>query len=211
MKVDQIVDNEAQYGQDTVSVRVYVSPYQKTYLPVEEGGEAFECVFKAMTIDDGMALDKLAFTKKTTEKKIDISSVDYFTYRMLLLRKNLLVFGGFIPERNNGWIVKDSWEKIKKTNAMILNSILTEYELTTMMGEDEEALLDRQAGILFSTDNGKVMNPAPGVSMYCTLSSIWDKFGISLETLKYMRSSDYAKIRAVMSKESEIMRRDAKK
>jgi len=208
--IDRLVDNEARYGQNTVIVKVPVSAYQNTYLPVDNGEGALSCVFRKMTIDDSLLLEKLSFTEKT-ENNMDMSFCDFNVYRKLMLRRCLLVFGEKELERENGWVTKDDWHRLLRINAMVLCSVLNEFESVSSVTEEEEQRIDRQAGILFGSDNSRVMNPVPSMSMYCTLAAIWDKFGISLDDLKKMDNSDYLKIRQILSKEVETMKREAKR
>ena len=206
---DKVINNESEYGNDKVVVKVNVSPYQGFYLPDNQGKESIVSVWNKMTIEDSMVIEKMSFQFKTIGQ-VDASGIDYIAYRSILFRRNLCAIEDFWPERKNGWIVEKDWNRIKTFNAMILNSMLSDYEMTTIMSEEDEKLIDRQSVTLFGSENGRVANPHPAVSMYCLLSGIWEKFGLDITKIKQMRQEDYSKIRAVMAKESEIMKRNLK-
>lgn len=210
-ELDRVIDNESQYGQDTVVIDVPVSPYQNTLLPLESGRGAIRFVFKKLSVEDTLLIEKLSYTTNLIDNKIDVSACDYHIYRKLLLRRCLLWFGDKEIRRNGGWVIKEDWDWILKTNAMILNAAIDGFEAESTLSGDDEKRIDRQASLLFGSEHNKITNPEPSISMYCTLASIWDKFGITVETLSKMSNADYMKIRAVLAKEAEMMKREAKK
>jgi hypothetical protein len=206
--VDDIINAECKYGSDTCLIKTHASLYQNILLPDSDGNIEIKAVFNKMTVHDSLTLDRLSYSKQDND---NISSIDYTVYRSLLLRRCLISLDENVFERKNGWIVEEDWNKIKNYNAMILNHIMYEFEMTTVLTEEEESQIERQSVALFGTDAGKVNNPNPSISMYCTLLSVWDKFGLNIETLKSMKNSDYLKIREIMSKEAEINKRNSKK
>lgn len=206
MEVNQLINDEARYGSGTVVIRMPVSEFQGFFLPNREGSITIKAVFKKMTVQDSMIIDKLSFQNKTFNG-IDVSGMDYLTYRNLIVRRCLISIDDVEVKRNNEWMVEEDWNKIKKMNAMVLNSLISEFEYLTVIAEEENALIGKQASTLFGQDNGKVLNPHPAIAMYCTLSSIWDKFGLDIDSMKNMFYDDYLKIKAVMNRESEIMKK----
>lgn len=203
--LDRMIDDETEFGRCVV-VRTPVSKRRGVWLPDPDGKDVLTTCFGIMTLEDNMAIEELCFETKTDERGADISSVNPEDYRMLVLRRLLLLIDDFRPERRNGWMVKGDWDRIKRYNGTVISHVATQYEARLMLSEDDDRVIKRQASILFGTDNAKVMNPHPGISAYCNLSGLWDKFGIDPTKAGNMDIHRHAVIRSIMGCEGEQMR-----
>lgn len=208
--IEQLINDESKYG-DCVVLRIGITNRNGVFLPDLNGEEILTACFKNMTIDDNFAIEKFSYERKSNSNGMDISASNFLTYKMLLLRRLLVSIDEFKPERKNGWIVEKDWNKIKAYNGMIISYLINEYEKTISVSDDDEKILERQSASLFGTDNGKVMNPHPGISMYCTLGSIWEKFGIDVSKLGDMTFDRFLMIKQIMGNEAEQTRKRIQK
>jgi hypothetical protein len=208
--IDPVIDDVAEYGENNVVVRVPYLKYQNVLIPAKESSDVCMMVFRRMTVSDGLELERHAFLFRKNNENIDISGIDHTLYRYLLLRRTLLRIDNEELPRRNGWVLGERWKGIKNMNGAILGYALSQYESLIFASNDEDMLLDRQAAIL-TGDSGRVVNPCHGISLYCTLTSMWEKMGISADKTDQMRNDDYMKIRKVLMKESEALKRKSKK
>jgi len=208
--LERLINDESEYG-SCVVLRIGVTKRGGVYMQDENGEETLTACFKKMTIDDNMAIERLSYEKKSNENGMDISASNFLIYRTILLRRLLLSIDDFKPERKNGWIVEKDWNIIKNYNGMIVSHLVDEYEKSISVSDDDEKLLGRQSAVLFGVDNGKVSNPHPGISMYCTLGSIWEKFGIDVSKLGDMTFDKFLLIKQIMGSEAEQQRKNFRK
>ena len=67
--------------------------------------------------------------------------------------------------------------------------------------------IDRQCAVLFSDSSNGVTEASRAVSLYCTLSNFWDKFGLNKFDLEKLSYKDFCYLRFVVGKESESTKR----
>jgi len=208
--IEQLINDETEYG-SCIVIRMNLSNKTGVWLPCSNGETEIIACFKKMTVEDNLIIESLSFENKTSKNGINISSSNYLIYKTLLIRRLLLKINDFVPERKNDWIIEKDWIRIKKCNAMILNTLINEYEVKLMKSEDDMKIVERQSSILFGSDNGRVLNPHPSISMYCMLGSIWEKFGLDISKLKNMSFDNYLCLKQIMSIETEQQRKKFKK
>lgn len=209
-EADTAINDMTAYGKDAVVIRIPVVRYQNIILPASTSETISVFIFNRMNMEDELEISRYAYVFQKNAMGIDVSETDFNLYRYLTMRRMLVSIDDWECGRNAGWIVKEDWERVISMNGMLLNQALSAYENSQNLTDEESAILARQASIIFGSDNGKVMNPIHGLSLYCTLTAIWEKLGLGVDSLKAMRHDDYARIRSVMEKEAEAMKRENK-
>jgi hypothetical protein len=206
-RIDNSVSVESEYGKHFVEIIVPYSKIDNVLLPCENSETVARFIYKKKTIQDEKDIEKLSFIISQEENKIDNSTICVHLYRRLTLRKCLFSIDDWLLNRNNGWIVKQDWDKVKKLSAPIVNSSLMLFDILTSLSEEEYDLIERQAVGLFASQSGSVLNPHPVVSSYCSLSSLWEKLGIDQAGIDRVLNKDFLGFRMITGAESDAMRR----
>lgn len=204
--IDDEVSMESDNGNGFVEVKFDVSMMDNVCLPSDTSNTSVIFLFKEKSVQDERDIEKKAFVVSEVNK-IDNSSIDMALYKRLMLRKCLYKVNDWILKRDNGWIVKEDWEKLINLSAPIINSALVLFDIFTSLKEDEEKLIERQSAGLYASANGSVLNPHPVLSYYLSSVGLWDKLGIGNGTVDNMKLKDYVGYRIISSAESEAMRR----
>jgi hypothetical protein len=128
-------------------------------------------------------------------------------YRRLMLKKNLVAWSLPIPiERAGGWITSECYEHIGNVCGPLLDALLDKFYVTTTLTEEEEFIMDRQSANLFSENSRGVANACEAVSLFCTLGSFNEKFGINREMLPVLPFREYLMLKVMGRKEGEAAR-----
>ncbi len=182
-----------------------------TLLPCDNSETQIKFLFKCKTLQDEREIEKRSYVVSKRPDNIDSSGVDYQLYRRLSLRRCLYAIGSWFPERSNNWIREDDWNKILGMSAPIINSALFLFDISSSLGADDEALIERQSVGLYAAQNGSVTNPHPVVSSYCSTASLWDKIGLGVSSPDDVLVKDYMGFRIITGAESDAMRRASQK
>jgi hypothetical protein len=190
---------------DEVAVKLSVEDVQP-YI-----GEETWAVFKRLSWGD-YALMEPSITHVTHgEDDRDVRVyVDHYALRELIVKRCLKEWN--IPielefDNRTGWLTSDCYNEIASLPAPIMGRIMQKYEKTVLSDDDEEKL-DRQAASLFNTKGGGVSNPLESVTLFCVLGNFWDKFGLNRYDLERLPYREYAQLRMMMGYEGEYRRRE---
>lgn len=84
----------------------------------------------------------------------------------------------------------------------VVSKMLELYMEKCELSDDDEFNLNKQSSLVF---NGKpVMNAHEGISLYCLLSSFYEKFGMTLKDIKNLPYKQFLELKLLMSKENDI-------
>lgn len=119
-------------------------------------------------------------------------------------------------ERNNdGSLTQESLEKVMKIHPRILRAIMDNLDIFPQeMTRQEDRELKRQCMQLFGKGQA-VNNPNKWVTIYCNLTSFWDKFGLNLYDIMKLPRDSYLMLHKIMmleidSKNKEMERQSNK-
>jgi len=198
-------ESAARMDSDKVDVRVGVIIWNGMVMPVaDEIAERFEkAVFKRMTVGDNEVIEKIVSYKGQRPDGKPQMLLDVFEYKRMLLKKNLLSWTLGVPvNREDGWVTRECYKKIAGMSGTLVGALVEKYEDSMIIDDAEEALIDRQAAILFGKNSGGVADPCKAVSLYCNLERFSEKFGIGREELDNMSYKDFKRLRIMSSKEA---------
>jgi hypothetical protein len=192
-----------------VSVRVPVIWIGGLCLPRKDGDDEVSAVFSTFTFGDNYAVEH------ATTQKLAVGTGNQFImvpepneYRRLMLKKNLLSWSLPVPiERDNGWMTPECYERVGNVCGPLLDALLDEFYQTTIITDDEEAIMDRQCALLFSENSQGVSNACEAVSMFCTLGSFWEKFGLNKGELPEVPFKEYMMLKVIARKEGDFTRK----
>jgi len=193
-------------------VRVSVSWENNMCLPDEDSEIYEEAYFKVLTFGDNHILDKVSsydFEIKENEKVVTkINVTDLNEYRRLLIRRNLLKWTLDIPiERENGWMTKECWDRVKKIPAPLMEAFVEKYDELTSVSKDEEEKILRQSSVLFGKNSRGVADACEAISLFCTLGNFWEKFGVGRGVpIHEMPFKEYIMLKMIIGKENESMK-----
>lgn len=204
---------DAMVAPNTVSVRFGVVFWNGIPIPVSEenGEEKQEAIFKRMTVGDNRAIERIVRYEAEREDGKKVKTLDVIEYKRVMLRKNLLSWTLPIElERENDWLTDACYQRISNMSGALVDAIVGKYEDSIMIGTEEEAAIDRQAATLFGKHSRGVSDACEAVTLYCTLTSFWEKFGIgtgvSLDEMDYL---DYQRLKVMSAKDAEASRHSA--
>jgi len=199
-------------GSDEVHVEVLASRFGGLLLPDPYGEEKISVRFKAMTLEDNENISKLSMrshwdpNSREMIESVDVNYMRYYMIRRLLLWWDLPIE----IERENDWLTDDCFNEIVSLPAPLINSILNKYEDKISVSDDEEKKMQKQAILLFSPNGNGVRNSCEGVTLFCSYSNFWEKFGLNKFDLKKIPYREYVMLRLMISHESEAQKRRAK-
>ena len=103
----------------------------------------------------------------------------------------------------HGVLDDESLEKVLRLHPAILDKVAdTMYNYT--LSQEDEAVLAKQSTLLFGKSKS-VSNPHPMISLYCTLSEMWQKFGLNYFDLMKMPLYEKNALRMIGKIESQMM------
>lgn len=181
-------------------------------VPMKDGEEIVRAKFKIMTVEDNDVIVKISGHKVWNEMAGDfVIEPERNMFSLLLLKRLLLDWNIDIPiERENGWLTEECWNRVKNVNALVITDLLDKYQDIINMTDKEEAVINKQSTVLFSTTSGGVYNACDAISMFCLLSSFWEKFGLDKDKIKQLPYRDFVSLRMIMKHENDAMKRNSK-
>jgi hypothetical protein len=198
---------------ETIKVSVKVKWIGKICIPDNEGKEEATAVFRLMTCEKYWEIEQDC-SKMEIVPDGEIKTTDYPEMRKQILRRMLLKWSLDMPLEfdDNGNLSDDCFSKVIKLPSPLISTFVGKYEDSINVGDDEIEKAERQAAILFRSNRG-VENACKSVSLYCTLSNFWDKFGLNRDDMRNLSYREYVMLRIMVAKETEAtvaLRGDAK-
>lgn len=167
--------------------------------------------FKKYTVGDHFAMESAcSYEVDMGGRSPKHRAVDFSEMRRLWVRHSLLDWNLDIPiEREGGWMTEDSYQRVSSVSAPVLDELLSQFEDSFAVSEDEESIIDRQSIILFSPNGGGVSNACEAISKFCNWGTFWEKFGINEESLPSLSYKEFQEMRMLLSNESQAHKRNA--
>jgi len=200
---------------DKVDVRVNARWLGNIFLPCGEGEQASEEVratFGAFTFGDNFVIEKATMKViHVGDREGEVITQEPNEFRRLMVKKSLLEWSlPILIERDNGWMTSECYQRVGSVAGPLMDALLNEFHKSTIVTEEEERLIDRQCAILFSEHSRGVANACEAVSMFCTLGSFWEKFGINRDNIPAVPLREYIMLKAMMRKEGEALKSKAR-
>jgi len=196
---------------DRVRVRVNVSCKWGFYLPDKEGEEEVEAVFKVLTFGDNMVIEKVCAYRVPVHRGQKVTEYDIQEMRRLFVKRNLLSWTLPVPvERENGWMTKESYQRVSRVAAPLLDTLIDQFEDHMAVTKEDEEQMSRQASVLFSKNSSGVTDACEGVRLFCTLGNFWEKFGLDRHSIMDLPYREYIILKMMQSKESESIKRESR-
>ncbi len=193
-----------------VRVRVATSWVDGVCLPDPAGKDEETALFNILTVGDNMAIEKACWYDEVRDNGGKQRETDYNEVRRLLLKRNLVSWSLDIPiERVNGWMTKECYKRVARVSGPLIDAFLREYERHIEVNKEEVQLITRQASILFGKNSRGVSDACEAISMYCSRSAFWEKFGLDRDALHHLPYREFVLLRMMSSHENESMRRNS--
>lgn len=188
---------------DTVEVSIRVRNIKEFCVPDPKGNAVVKAVFNRMTYEDYAEIDK--YCTFVVHNPETTTVTDYDEMRGLVVRRLLKSWDLNIPikRRKDGWLTDACYNKIKKLPAPLITAMVTEFDKSNIITEDEEETINKQSAILFSKNSKGVASACEAVSLFCNLSNFWEKFGLNYFSIKKMPYKKYLLLRIMVGKDSE--------
>ena len=193
-----------------VSITVKVKPYASFWLPDPQGECSVNAIFRLMNYEDYAVIEDLVATERVVdaEHKIMARELDYTLMRWYMMRRVPLSWNLDIPLiYENGWLKEDCFARIKKLPAPLVQAMLDQYEPHISVTDDEEHIINRQSNGLFSEHSRGILHACKAVSLYCTLSTFWEKFGLNKFDIGKLPYREYLMLRMMVANDNEATRR----
>ena len=193
-----------------VKVPVRVSWKNEICLPSTTGETEEEAVFNVLTFGDNFAIDKaVSYDVPVGDGRAIVSATEVNEYRRLLVRRNLVRWTLDIPiERDDDWLTDRCWDRVGNIPAPLMEAFLDGFEAQISLTDKESQRITKESIALFSKHGRGVMDACEAVSLFCTLGSYWEKFGIDREKLPKLPYKEYLMLKIMIGKESEAQRQN---
>ncbi len=212
MAAETIARREIELMEKPDQVRVFVRTSMRSgmCLPDLAGEREETAVFHVLSVGDNMALEKACWYEEQRADGGTQRETDYNEFRRLLLKRNLLWWSLEPPiERVNGWMTKTCYARVSRVFAPLVDAFIHEYEKHIEISKDDEQTIARQAAVLFGKHSRGVSDACEAVSLYCSRSSFWEKFGLGRDELSSLPYREFLLLRMMSSHENEAMRRNS--
>lgn len=110
---------------------------------------------------------------------------------------------------DDGGLSEDSFGKLLSLHPKILREIVKNLDKYSLSDEDSATIV-RQSHLLFKKNGGPVSSPHKMISLYCSLTEMWQKFGLNYFDLKKMPVYERNALRKIISVEKQIDAQEAK-
>jgi len=198
-----------------VPITIPLKSLGNIWLPCGEGEEPeaeLSAIFRTMTFEDFAVMEDLISVDYKINEQETVRELDFSGMRWLMMRRLPLSWNLPIPlEYENGWMKEESFSRLKRLPAPLVNAMLNEYQPHASLSRDEEVTIDRQSLTLFNENSRGVINACKAISLYCLLTSFWEKFGISRFDIPNMQYKEYLMLRQMIGNDNEATRRRIKK
>lgn len=196
---------------DRMKVRIRATEYCGIMMPFKDGEYEVEAVWKVMVFGDHWLLERAsAYDCPWPDGRL-AQQTDVNEMRRLMVKRNLLDWNLETPiERENGWMTPECYKAVGLTHAPVLEALLDRFEESLHVSADEEEQIARQCSQLFGKSGGSVYDACEAVSLFCTLGNYSDKFGVDRDALRDMPYREYIRLKIVMNKEGDSVKRQAK-
>jgi len=184
----------------TVSISVPFKNIDK-YL-VGNGEGKVLVVFKTMTHG---VYEEFESVVSQYPKENDESEMKKLFLKYMLIKWNLNVKLCF---DSNGALSDDCLQNVLNVPASIISRILWEYEQTFYINKEGSKKLESDAKKLFAPKSKGVDNPSQYVSLYCTLTAFWDKFGLNYFDLMKLPKTEFMGLKMVLKYENEAREKE---
>lgn len=192
---------------ERVDVEVPVRWVGSFCVPCASSEEQVSASFLRMTYRDNQILSAMCEITVQGERG-EQKETDYNRMRLLMVRRCLVEWSLGLPlDREDGWLTRESFERVLRLPAPLVDAFVFGYERHVGISDDEEATMTRQAAILFSPNTGGVTDACPAVSLFCNLGNFWDKFGLNRFELAELPYLEFVRLKMMISKENAAQRR----
>ena len=193
---------------NTVKVKIGVKQVGSFWLPEKESKTILHATFKTFSYGDHLIIQKAcSYDVPCPDPFFSSQAIDFYESRRILLKRNLLSWD--IPieiQRDGGWMTSECYKRVSKLPAPLIEGIIDAYEDKANITKEEEDEALRQSAVLFAKNSRGVIGACEAVSLYCTLSSYWEKFGLDKENINNLPYREYQMLRIMVSKQSEADR-----
>lgn len=188
--------------QSNLTTCIYI-PFKHFNKSLEGNREGkIEVVFKTMT--QGIYDEFESFIDQYPKEYAD-TEVKKLMLKYMLIKWNLNVKLEFNKE---GSLTDDCLKNILNIPANVISRIIWEYEQTFYINKKDYKKLEVDAKKLFAPKSKGVDNPSKYVSLYCTLTSFWDKFGLNYFDLMKLPKTEYYGLKTVLRFENEAREKE---
>jgi|ETNvirnome_2_300_1030623.scaffolds.fasta_scaffold15734_2 hypothetical protein len=196
---------------DQVRLQVRVSCVRGFYLPDSDGDKEEAAVFKVLTFGDNTVMERVCAYQVPVGPGQNVTEYDVHEMRRLFVKRNLLEWSLPVPiERENGWMTKESYQRVSRVSAPLLEAFLDKFEDHMAITKTDEEKMSRQASVLFSKNSHGVADACEAVRMFCTLGNFWEKFGLTRHSIMDLPYREYVMLKMMMGKESESIKRESR-
>lgn len=135
----------------------------------------------------------------------DFVKLKCFIVKWLLKNWNLPIE---LVRKPSGELTEECFDRVMSIHPNIMRYFLNEYENTMFMSEEDRGVIARQSTLLFHPKSKGVANPHSAISMYCNLSSFWEKFGLNYFEMQRLPHDIFIQLKTVLGNENTIKSRE---
>lgn len=131
----------------------------------------------------------------------DFIKLKMFIIKWLLKRWTLPIE---LVKKSNGELTDESYKRVMNVHPAILKYFVNEFENTMFISDEDKQTITKQCGLLFHPKSKGVSNPHNAVSMYCSLTGFWEKFGLNYYDMQRLPHDVFIQLKMVLSNEISI-------
>jgi len=198
-------------------VKVWIKWYKERPIMYDievEGAELIKATFERMNHSMWSYFEKniLDITIGRNEKDV-ITTYNFMKMRAFIVR--WLLKGWSLPielKKNvNGELTDECFKRVMNMHPRIIGYLVSSIESQIFISDDERGLITKQCSLLFLPNSPGVNNAHEAISLYCSLSSMWDKFGLNYFDLQRMPEDVIAKLKLVLGNETDFKNKQQKR
>lgn len=173
----------------------------------KDNTEEVEFVFERMNhglwlyVEENILNVNYGYCEADVTLTYDFVKLKQFVVRWLLKRWNLPIE---LKRNANGELSDESYETVMRVHPSIMKYFMNRFEGTLFLSEEDRNKIAKQSAMLFHPKSKGVSNPHEAISMYCTFSGFWEKFGLNFFDMQRLPHDVYMKLKAVISTEINV-------
>lgn len=182
----------------------------------DEADETISVTFTKLSLDYWKYIETQILEKHEIKHKFFQKVESLFSYNFTKLNGYILQYvikDWTLPIElifDNEILTDECFEKVLTIHPNILRILIEKFEQTLFLTEADKDVIIKQSRILFK-DGGGVEGPHEAISLYCDLTSFWDKFGLNYFDLQKLPYETYLKLKTVLQHETTFRNIEANK
>lgn len=176
-------------------------------IPVlSSSGDEIVFIFRNPTYGSWKHIEEFVVEKHYDKHKMqDVHTYNFMLLKAFILRHLLISWSLPIDLSFDGSVLDEfSFNRVLTVHPNILRYFIDKIENMVFLSDEDKNIINKQCLMMFAKNSNGVNAPHEAISMYCTLSGFWDKFGLNYFDLECLPHDIFLKLKTILNNETDI-------